>query len=103
MVRVSGSKLWALTVLVVCGFGAVVALVVLAPANSASSAAAVTAILAMLTTVLSAAYIGEKVVGVRQDVAQVQKTVNGNTARLIEKIPEPDRPPVPELPTPGGV
>lgn len=80
---------WPMVALCAIVVGALVAIFYLGDATARTAIlAVVTGASTAVMTVITTRRIGQ----MRDQLDQVHHVVNGNTARLIDKIPEPDRP-----------
>lgn len=76
----------------VCMFGmglaAIVAILIFVPSQNAAAATAIPAILGLLGSVLTGAYVVQRVADVRDRVTEVDRKVNGHLSDLVSKIPD---------------
>lgn len=77
-------SLWPMVCIFGMGLAAIVIILLFAPAEN-GAAQSVTAIVGLLGSILSAAYVSQR-------VAEVNKNVNGRMSELIARVPEKETP-----------
>jgi hypothetical protein len=87
------SGLWPVTVVIVAFLAAITVILTFTPDSDSTTRSIVIVLVSTMGSVLSAVWVNKRneeiTDEVKKQLAVVQKTVNGNTSKLMEKIPNP--------------